>query len=1014
MALRTRAKLSLFILAGSVLVAGLGLWRYREPIARDALDSYFAQHGVKASYKIKAIETRRQRLEQVRIGDPAQPDLVADWVEIDVGPSLTGLSVKAFRAGGLRLWGKQTGEKISFGSLDRLLPAPSGSAFRLPRVDLALEDARLAFESPYGRAGLRLDGQGNLRSGFEGKLALVSPRLGQAGCAAEQVQLYGDVSVIGARPTYTGPVRFAALRCGSLTSGPGDVRLDASLSEDARNWRGSGRWTLSAVTALGLRLPTITGGGEFSGDAQQTKARFEVQAYDLSAPSLTAKGLTIAAKASIGPQTLLVDGQAKLRGAQAIGQVHEAQQALAGLASAPVIGPLARQLAQAVARTGPGVEGAAGFSLTQKQGQMGVALSDIRLAAGRGGFVAWPGKAVVRYDAAGLSLAGAARFGGSGFPAGRAQFAGRRAEIVMAPYRAPGAEARFTPISLWWTGKGIGVATQVVLNGPLGRGRIKGLTIPLRLQPGQVMPQGCFPLRFQSAYVDAARIGPTRLTSCSNGQDIWLAAPELRGKWGQAPLRFRAAEARFSPQRRTGFVRSLGLHWGQGQDASYLQVAELTSQPRRTGFGGQIMGLEGQLANIPLHIRQMAGQWQTGRAGLDVMGSAMLSDGTSEPRFLPLRAADVRANLANGTLHASTQLREPQSDKAVANIALVHQFGPAQGHADIIVPTLAFGPDLQPEALTSVTKGVVANVMGAVSGKGRIDWAQGQVRSSGSFRSSGLDFAAAFGPVRGLAGAIRFSDLLGLVTDGVQEARVTAINPGVEVEDGLIRYRLLPDFKVAVEGGRWPFAGGNLVLEPTLLDMSESAERHLTFRAEGLDAARFIAAMQFENIAATGVYDGVLPMVFDAQGGRIVGGRLVAQGGGTVSYVGPVSNENLGLMGRFAFDALKSMRYSRLAIDLNGAIDGDVITRVSFAGVNQAPVSGGRTRLPIKVLGASNIPFVFNVTITAKFRQLFNMARSVNDPSVFISRAYPHLLVEPGVDPKAPKPVQPADRPKPQ
>lgn len=86
-----------------------------------------------------------------------------------------------------------------------------------------------------------------------------------------------------------------------------------------------------------------------------------MQAYDLSAPSLIAKGLTIAAKASIGPQTLLVDGQAKLRGARAEGQVHEAQQALAGLASAPVIGPLARQLTQAVARTGPGVEGAAGF-----------------------------------------------------------------------------------------------------------------------------------------------------------------------------------------------------------------------------------------------------------------------------------------------------------------------------------------------------------------------------------------------------------------------------------------------------------------------------------------------------------------------------------------------------------------------------------------------------------------------------------------------------------------------------
>lgn len=117
-------------------------------------------------------------------------------------------------------------------------------------------------------------------------------------------------------------------------------------------------------------------------------------------------------------------------------------------------------------------------------------------------------------------------------------------------------------------------------------------------------------------------------------------------------------------------------------------------------------------------------------------------------------------------------------------------------------------------------------------------------------------------------------------------------------------------------------------------------------------------------------------------------------------------------MGRFAFDALKSMRYSRLAIDLNGAIDGDVITRVSFAGVNQAPVAGGRTKLPIKILGASNIPFVFNVTITAKFRQLFDMARSVNDPSVFINRAYPKLQADPASPSKPEKPIQPKDSPK--
>src|SRR3546814_10257797 len=140
-----------------------------------------------------------------------------------------------------------------------------------------------------------------------------------------------------------------------------------------------------------------------------------------------------------------------------------------------------------------------------------------------------------------------------------------------------------------------------------------------------------------------------------------------------------------------------------------------------------------------------------------------------------------------------------------------------------------------------------------------------------------------------------------------QVATIGEMNPGVSVKDGVIRYELLSDQHVKVEEGRWPFAGGELVLEPTLLDFSKPSDRIFTLRVEGLDAAQFIQQFDFRNFAVTGLFDGRLPLLFNADGGRIVGGRLIARSpGGTLAYVGEVSEADIGGAGKLAFDALKS------------------------------------------------------------------------------------------------------------
>jgi hypothetical protein len=81
-----------------------------------------------------------------------------------------------------------------------------------------------------------------------------------------------------------------------------------------------------------------------------------------------------------------------------------------------------------------------------------------------------------------------------------------------------------------------------------------------------------------------------------------------------------------------------------------------------------------------------------------------------------------------------------------------HDLSDSSGHADLLVDGLRFDKAMQPDALTRMALGVIANVEGTVTGKGRIDWNARGVTSSGRFSSTGLDLAAAFGPRAGWRG----------------------------------------------------------------------------------------------------------------------------------------------------------------------------------------------------------------------------------------------------------------------
>jgi hypothetical protein len=190
--------------------------------------------------------------------------------------------------------------------------------------------------------------------------------------------------------------------------------------------------------------------------------------------------------------------------------------------------------------------------------------------------------------------------------------------------------------------------------------------------------------------------------------------------------------------------------------------------------------------------------------------------------------------------------------------------------------------------------------------------------------------------------------------------------------------------------------GGRLILHETVLNFGRPTAKRLTFEVVGLDAHTFVQTLGFKELDASGTFDGVLPMIFDESGGRIVGGRLDSRpGGGELAYNGVVNKADLGTMGNIAFNALKDLRFKSMIIRLDGDLAGEFTSRLAIEGLGIGQSTS--TQRIIRNLLAK-IPLKLNVTISGPFRALIATAKSVSDPRQVIKDVLPRPLEDvPGI-----------------
>jgi translocation and assembly module TamB len=1001
-----------FAIGVATLMLLIAIWTQRHPIAENFIDGELARRGVEARYDVVDIGFSTQRLENLVIGDPARPDLVADWVVVRTSVGFDGPQVEAIEAGAVRLRGRLIDGRLSLGAVDRMLPEPSGAPFSLPELMVSVRDGRMRLETPMGLVGVKLAGGGVLNDGFRGRLVAVSDAIDLGGCRAHGVRASTAIAIEKGAPRLSGPVGVEAMACDGGAEGRGlaaDMAL--ALGPALDRWDGRVDVKAGAAQASGVALAGLGGQIDFAGDARETQGRAALTSAEMASRWGNAAGVEAQLRYAVGGAGFRTEGRVSAADATLALTTLADLRALAGSATATPVAPLAERLANALASAGRRMA----IDLTGEVESGGLRIAEARIEAASGARIALSGGEglAYRWPSGATTLAGELRIGGGGLPDARVALARDAAgalngEAWIAPYRAGDTALALEPVRFSAApGGATRIATRIGLSGPLaGNGRIDGLEMPVVARwdgRGTLTVNGeCAPVRLGNLRISALRTGPIATRLCPVGGamlamgrggvrgGVQAVGLGFAGTLGTTPIDLRTARAAFGVGDMALAIGDAKVRLGAGERVSRLDIATLDGRVRGGGAAGSFAGADGQIANVPLILSDGAGGWRFDGARLTLAGEALrVTDAARPARFEPLAADDFALTLAGNAIGATGTLTVPGRGIEVADVTIAHDLGAGSGRADLNVAGIRFGDTFQPEALTRLTLGVIAEVEGSVSGRGQIRWSPDGVTSDGMFRTDNTNLAAAFGPVEGISGEIRFTDLLGLVTESGQLGTIAVANPGIAVENGEVRYRLIGEQRVAVEGGRWPFAGGALVLEPTVLDFGQDVERRMTFRVEGVDAAQFLQQFEFGNLNATGTFDGVLPMVFDQRGGRIVDGRLaVREGGGTLAYKGEVSRENLGTWGNIAFGALRSLRYESLNVTLNGPLAGEMVSEIRFAGVSQ----GEGAKRNFLIDRVARLPFVFNVTVRAPFRQLLDSVRSYYDPGRLIERNLPALI----------------------
>ncbi|CAL1689920.1 hypothetical protein MMB232_00039 [Brevundimonas subvibrioides] len=961
-----------------VMVLAATAWMNRRVAAREILVGWLDRRGIEADVTIQRLELTGF-VGRVRIGDPSNPDVTVERVEVDYALGLPwsrqGFGVTPSRIRLVRPVARATWKagKLSLGSLDPLVEEFTGRPARPDsRGPLVLiETGRLRLGTEYGPVSLLADARID-----DGKLMRLAARMPAAALKSGDTEARG----LGGRL--------------DLTTTGDRVAVSTDLSADALTVAGASGEAVSLHATGDLPYPDFKarrGDGRAVIDLALTGRR-------LSQGEVTATGadLTLKAEGTVTGwiETLAFSGvsDVRLSAGRFVSPAISAREAT-------VRAPNARVYAT---RRGSGLDGrfegpvtlraASGRAADFDLSAVSLSLPDLSLATQAG-----------RLTAGGSVTAGLGRFG---FDTLRLDDVSSRMALDYVSDR---------PEALALSGSVAARNGAWPLFGPTGPEDVPELAEMKRAL-------GAFALSAPSLRVTSGTAGlaigltqPARIAPANGGvltlspvaRPVFAAAP---GQRGGGALSLTATRGRGLPEATFavpdwqltagGFQATLdgraALDFGLARglrvqtrgvlatDGGRLTYTAATCIPlsveRLELDENDVMDVSGRLcpSGVPLVVSQ-DGRWRVGgrfeavaaaapflalevadatgsliatgsAAGLGleaVVTSAGVEDATRPRRFNPLTASGT-ARLVDEQWSGAFDLA--RSGDNLGRLTLAHDGLTGAGGVTIDAPSLVFAEGgLQPADLSPLAADFVQSpATGSASFTGRIDWRPDlpEGSSSGRLIVPGMDFVSPAGPVKGLSGTIDFTNLAPLTTAPGQTLRVATLESIAPLTDLDLTFQL-DKAAITVAGGRINAAGGSVSVEPFSVPLDRRPFSGVIV-LDRVQLGDLIAGSGFgDKVKLDAVVSGRLPFTSDPDSGvKITGGTLYAAQAGRLSIqrealtgleAGGGGEVPPGTVEDLAYQAMENLAFDVLTADVNSLDQGRVGVLFHIKGRHDPP-----------------------------------------------------------------------------